>query len=519
MMKNILSVILLLAITLNAFSQDKYWVVFKNKKTTFNPYKYFDKKAINRRIKNNLSLYDSIDFPLNPKYKATVNNIVDSISNETRWFNAIAVYADKSEIEKIKKLPFVKYIRPINLTTYLTCLEYNFDTTTNTDKEWLRANQLDWMGVKDFEKNNITGKGVRIAIFDGGFPTVDVNPAFEHVRKNKRIIKTFDFTKKRENVYYSISHGTMVMSNICGIVNGKKLGLATDAEFLLAKTEVYTEPFSEEENWLAAVEWADKNGADIINSSLGYTYQRYFPWDMNGTSFVAQAANIAARKGILVVNAAGNEGDERSWKHLGTPADADSALSVGGIDPYTGVHISFSSYGPTADKRLKPNVCAFGEALVAGKNKLMPEYGTSFASPLVAGFSACAMQTRPKLTNMQLFNEIEKSANLYPYYDYAHGYGVPQAKYFTDGIKNSNSNKSFEFIDNYTSISIKILDNNNNGDNVLYYKIQDNNGIIDEYWAVEIKKNQSVTVNKKKYKGKTLIAHYKGFNNSIKITE
>ncbi len=517
-MKKIILYLIFIIISVNLFSQNKYWVVFKNKKTTFNPYKYFDKKAITRRLKNNISLYDSTDFPINKKYKLIVNNIVDSITSETRWFNALAVYADKSEINKIKKLPFVKYIRPITLSTYIA--EYDYDTTLTYNKEQLRTMQLQEMGGEYFAKKNITGKGVRIAIFDGGFPTVDVNPAFEHVRKNNRIIKTYDFTKKRKNVYYSISHGTMVMSNICGIVNGKKLGLATDAEFLLAKTEIKTEPFSEEENWLAAVEWADKNGADIINSSLGYTKQRYFPWDMNGTSFVAQAANLAARKGILVVNAAGNEGDTRSWKHLGTPADADSALSVGGINPETNTHISFSSYGPTADKRLKPNVCAFGKAVVSGKNKLKIEYGTSFASPLVAGFAACAKQTRPDITNMQLFNEIEQSANLYPYYDYAHGYGVPQAKYFTDNLRNSTSEKNFEFIDNYTSINIKIINDKNNGQNILYYKIQNDNGIIDEYWAVKIKKNQSVTIPKKnKYKGKTLIAHYNGYNNSIKIKQ
>ena len=517
-MKKLTIFLIIVSFTFNLFSQNKYWVVFKNKNTKFNPYQYFDKKAINRRLKNNISLYDSTDFPINQKYKLAIKNIVDTITSETRWFNALAVCADKSQIDKIAKLPFVKNIRPIVLSTYIT--EYNYDTTLTYDKKWLREQQLDVMGEKYFAKNNITGKGVRIAIFDGGFPTVDVNPAFEHVRKNNRIIKTYDFTKKRENVYYSISHGTMVMSNICGIVNGKKLGLATDAEFLLAKTEIRTEPFSEEENWLAAVEWADKNGADIINSSLGYTKQRYFPWDMNGTSFVAKAANLAARKGILVVNAAGNEGDTKSWKHLGTPADADSALTVGGIDPYTKTHIEFSSYGPTSNKRLKPNVCAFGKALVSGKEKLMVEYGTSFASPLTAGFAACAMQTKPKLTNMQLFKEIEKSANLYPYYDYAHGYGVPQAKYFTDGLKNSTSKKSFEFVDNYVSIKIKILDFNDNNDNLLYYKIQDDKGVIDEYWTVKIsEKKQSTTVNKEKYKGKNLIAHFNDYNDSIKITE
>lgn len=516
-MKNLLLFIFIAIINLNSFSQDKYWVFLKNKNTTFNPYKYFDIKAIERREKNNISLYDSLDFPINPKYKKNILNIVDSINSETRWFNALSVYADIDQINKIKNLPFVSHIKPIKSTSYLA--EYKFDTVSDGEINTLRKQQLEVMGGDYFAKNHITGKGVRIAIFDGGFPTVDVNPAFDHVRKNNRIIKTYDFTKKRENVYYSISHGTMVMSNICGIINGKKLGLATDAEFLLAKTEVKSEPFSEEENWLAAVEWADKNGADIINSSLGYTYQRYFPWDMNGTSLVAQAANIAARKGILVVNAAGNEGDTKNWKHLGTPADADSALTVGGISPETLTHINFSSYGPTSDKRLKPNVCAFGKAIVAGKNKLMIEYGTSFASPLVAGFAACAKQIKPNLTNMQLFKEIEQSGNLYPYFDYAHGYGVPQAKYFTNNERNSSTKKSFNFDDNLVSISINILseDENKNNLNLLYYKIEDDNKIIIEYWVVEVKKGQSITVNKEKFKNKTLVVHYKNYNNSIKI--
>ncbi len=156
---------------------------------------------------------------------------------------------------------------------------------------------------------------------------------------------------------------------------------------------------------------------------------------MNGKkSLVARAANMAASKGMLVVNAAGNDG-ETKWKHLGTPADADSVLSVGGISPESDYHFSFSSYGPTADKRLKPNVCAYGAVMESGKKGLTTTYGTSFASPLVAGFAACAWQTNRRLNNMELFKEIEKSADLYPYFDYAHGYGVPQAGYFINRQK------------------------------------------------------------------------------------
>ncbi len=188
-----------------------------------------------------------------------------------------------------------------------------------------------------------------------------------------------------------------------------KMGLATEAEFLLARTEVNTEPFSEEENWLAAAEWADKNGADIISSSLGYTLPRYFQYQMDGKStLVARAATMAFEKGILVVNAMGNDGAGK-WFVVGTPADAEEVLSVGGVDPFTNVHISFSSFGPTADGRMKPNVCAAGQALVASPKRITKAYGTSFATPLVTGFAACVLQLNPDFTVQELKTNIEQS--------------------------------------------------------------------------------------------------------------
>ena len=209
-----------------------------------------------------------------------------------------------------------------------------------------------------------TGKGIRICIIDAGFPEVDESQLFEHIRNNNRIIKTWDFKKNKPDVYRYNSHGTSVLSCIAGVYNGKKVGMATDAEFLLARTERVTyEGIAEEEDWLEAVEWADKNGADIINSSLGYTKAAHFLEDMDGnTTIISRAANLAARKGILVVNAAGNEG-RSEWKYVAAPGDADSALTVGGINPWTGLHTSFSSYGPNARHHLKPNVSAFGHAL------------------------------------------------------------------------------------------------------------------------------------------------------------
>lgn len=160
-----------------------------------------------------------------------------------------------------------------------------------------------------------------------------------------RIIATWDFVKNKEFVYDYSSHGTSVLTCIAGKIDDKKFGLAPGAEFLLARTEITREVFSEEENWLAAVEWADKNGADIIQRISCRIYlQKIFPKEMDGqTTLVTQYANLAASKGMLVINAAGNDGDKK-WEVIGAPADADSVLSIGGIDPDKGYHIDFSSY-------------------------------------------------------------------------------------------------------------------------------------------------------------------------------
>ncbi|MFH2141842.1 MAG: S8 family serine peptidase [Bacteroidota bacterium] len=509
----------LFSISLLTTGQSRYWVCFSNKKdVSFDPFKYFDAKAIERRIVNDIPLIDSTDFPLNQNYIGQIQQIANEMGFESRWFNAVSVDASDEQIDQIRNLSFVNGIYTISSSSQI--MENDFDTSLTTADYDLLKKQTSRMQGDLFEKNGFTGKGIRIAIFDGGFPTVDTSPVFEHIRKENRIIKTFDFTKKKEFVYSYMSHGTSVMSCIGGKINDIKIGLAVDAEFLLAKTEVVSEPFKEEENWLAAAEWADKNGAQIINSSLGYTYQRYFYKDMDGQStFVTKAANMAASKGILVVNAAGNEGSNK-WKYIGAPADADSVLSVGGINPYSDYHTSFSSFGPTYDKRLKPNVCAFGHVIVAGKGDLHETQGTSFASPLVAGFAACALQTDPNMGNMQLFNEIEKSGDLYPYFDYAHGYGVPQASYFTDS-KKEQVDPTFLFLKegDYLNVMIENQIFDPQSTSYLYYHIQNEKGIIDYYAVINVYQNEALKIYLPDIKGKKIIrVHYKKYTEEYQIT-
>ena len=459
-MKKISRFVLLLAIFNFQFSifnsaqaQQCYWVFMTDKAgTTFDPYSYFDAKAIERYRINEADLYDISNYPVNESYVSQVEALATEGVGESRWFNAAAVVATPEQVAAIKKLPFVKEVVAIESNMHLASREdnnFSIEEPGSSTEQQLH-DQLIRMGGKYFRDKGINGKGIRIAVFDGGFPQVNTHAAFKHLRDNKQIVKTWNFPNKKENVYGWNSHGLMTLSCIAGRYDEMDLGLATGAELLLARTEVNTEPFKEEVWWQMAVEWADKNGANIISSSLGYGKDRYYTKDMNGQSYVAKAGNMAARKGILVCNSAGNEGDDETWYTIITPSDADSVLCVGGIMPDLESYnrTSFSSYGPSADGRQKPNVCAFAYAWTANTGKSNHDYhtvpGTSFSCPLVSGFAACAMQCRPGIKTMDLFHEIEISADLYPYCDYTYGYGVPQADFFTGDRKEVKPTFTFE---------------------------------------------------------------------------
>jgi serine protease AprX len=439
---------------MNIPAQQRFWVFFRDKEgVEFDPYSYFDPAVIKKRLHKDIPLVQFSDLPLRQDYVSRIEIISGKKSLQSRWLNAIAIEASENQMDIIKREHFVSEIKEIVARSHP--LDIMIDSPIKANHQKILDLQLNTLGVKYFEENNIDGRGIRIAVFDGGFPGVDKSPLFEHLRNENRIIACYDFVKKDSFVYAYNSHGTSVLTCIAGKSGKKKFGLATGAEFLLARTEVRREVFSEEENWLAAMEWADKNGADIISSSLGYTYDRYFPHQMDGKfSLVTRAANMAASKGILVINAAGNDGD-KDWEVIGTPADADSVLSIGGISTVTGIHIDFSSFGPTYDGRLKPNVCALGEVTTSNGSRVKISFGTSFATPLVSGFAACVLQMHPEWDNMKTFDEIQKSGHLYPYFDYAHGYGVPQASYFTGDQREQEP--TFTFVQENDSLKIILI--------------------------------------------------------------
>ena len=511
------------------FSGEKYWVVFRDKEgVKFNPYEYFDPRVVEKRQALGIPLVQYTDLPVKEHYCESITDYSE-ISFRSRWLNAVAVELDEHQIEEIRKLEFVGDVQKMQLYANAAGL-YDEDQDTFISNGITR--QIEIFGADIFKKAGIDGRGVRIAVFDGGFPFVDSLEIFRHLFEEKRIIDTYDFVNKKPFVYDFNSHGTSVLACIAGKLDGQEYGLAPGAEFLLARTEVNAEIFAEEEYWAAAMEWAEKNGADIINSSLGYTYHRYFPKQMDGKSvFVTRMANLAARKGLLVINAAGNDGDSE-WEVISAPADADSVLTVGGISSKTGIHIDFSSFGPTYDGRMKPNVVAFGDVTTTGKKNMKTSYGTSFSTPLVSGFAACVMQLHPDWDNMKVFHEIQNSGHLYPYFDYAHGFGVPQADYFLGQKKGVDSSFRFRQEGEYLEIILKPGEEEPAADEIqesdrgfgdqypyLYYHIADENtGKIRKYKVLKMDGSESYSIDAKEIrKGELVRAHYKGYTESFRF--
>ncbi|MBQ2498505.1 MAG: S8 family serine peptidase, partial [Bacteroidales bacterium] len=321
-MKKFLITAVLAMIFAYATAQDNtYWVFFTDKNDTcFDPYSYFDAKAIARYRQCGADLYDISNHPVNKTYVNTVSDYCSEVLGESRWLNAVGVDATADNAALIAQLPFVAKVQQIS-SEWVEASAVTTDEVVEIDSDGLLTDQVRRFGGEYFLAKGIDGKGMRVCVLDGGFPGVDTHPAFKHIRDDGRIVATYNFPNKKEDVYGWSTHGTMVLSCIAGInADGQKMGLATGAEFLLARTEIEAEPFKEEIWWEMGAEWADKNGANVINSSLGYGKQRYWTKDMDGQSYVAKAANKAVEKGILICCSAGNEGTDKHWMTIVTPS-------------------------------------------------------------------------------------------------------------------------------------------------------------------------------------------------------
>ncbi|MEM6801792.1 MAG: S8 family serine peptidase [Bacteroidota bacterium] len=408
-------------------AQELFYVFLDEKESadTFDPYSYFDEKALERRIRERIPLFDERDLPLKESYKRCLTELGVELRHDLRWFNAISIKAWPDQAEQIAHLAFVKRIEAIEGAFYPSkeekLLAGKLDTLLSLNRDQVKFDQL--------EKAGLNGNGVRVAIFDTGFKGANKHEAFEHLRAKNKIKDIWNFYDQNDEVYSHDDHGTQVLSSIAGKFGKRNLGAAPEAEFLLARTEHKSkEKAIEEDHWLAAVEWADKKGADIINSSLTYTSKRYEYADMDGKKTLAsRAAKIASDKGMLVVVSMGNDGGNK-WKYLGAPADVPEVLSVAASMSMMPTRLKFSSFGPNAKGQTKPDIAAPGFVVVAdGKGKYSISAGTSFSSPMVVGFAACLMQRNPEASRKEIWEEVRQSGHYFPYYDYELGYGVIQA--------------------------------------------------------------------------------------------
>ncbi|HYG50477.1 MAG TPA: S8 family serine peptidase, partial [Flavobacteriales bacterium] len=307
---------------------------------------------------------------------------------------------------------------------------YFFDDTlgygvANNQIKMLKGEFLHGLGYK--------GEGIYIAVMDLGFREIDVLPQYEHLRSTGRIVQGPDFVHRDGSVYNGGgNHGTLVMSCMAPYANGEFIGTAPEATYFLFVTENDTSEYVvEEDYWIAAAEWADSAGVDVFNTSLGYTVfndslQNHTYADMDGnTTRITKGVDMAAKKGILSVNSAGNSGTG-AWYYIGAPADCDSCLSVGAVR-YNGSYAPFSSKGPSFDGRVKPNVVAQGDStwLVWPGNVIADGNGTSFSGPVMAGMVACLWQAFPQKSNMEIIKAIESTASQHDSPDNFIGYGIP----------------------------------------------------------------------------------------------
>lgn len=433
--------------TLDSYSQNKYIVYFKDKGAKKNydtPEKLLSSKAIERRIQQGISIDDD-DQLVNVQYLQELSIAGCKIISTSKWLNAASVTSMLSPQVVKQNFPFVEKVIFIKDTTvkyennpkYLEQKpEWNSFKTSSTIDYGQSNIQNTMLGIECLHKDGYTGKDVTIAVLDGGFLGADTMGAFDSLRIQKRIIGAYDFAANDSFPYRMDEHGAGVLSVITANLPGQMVGIAPHAKFLLARTITFGnyDLHVDEYLWIKAMEWADSSGADIISTSLGWSNYygggdtNYTYVNMDGkTTIVTKGASIAARKGIIVVASAGNQGNQ-SWKYISTPCDGDSVLCVGAVN-YAKDHSYFSSYGPSYDGRVKPDVMAMGQATaVAYPNSgIINLNGTSFSAPLIAGFTACLKQKHPAGTNMEIIRAIIKSADRYANPDSAYGYGIPDA--------------------------------------------------------------------------------------------
>jgi len=445
------------------YAQDpptKYWIFFKDKGLRYyaEPEQLYKQaeaglsvRSLQRRMKvrGAKTLLDYTDLPVYRPYLDSLRQRGIRPVVVSKWLNAVSAYLSTQQVEEIRSLPFVRRIQKVAVFTRKPeevkplveerplLRPFPNDTTPHLYDYGYSHAQNALIRVPDAHDRGLTGEGVLITMLDTGY-NYRQHEAFQHLK----VIAEWDFingdsitvNEPGQDANYQHNHGTYTLSVIAGFAPGKLIGPAFGATYALAKTEyVPTETRIEEDYWVAGIEWADSLGADIVSSSLGYwDFEDGFSYtyeDLNGDVAVTTvAADLAASKGIVVCNAAGNSGPNPST--IITPADGDSVIAVGAVRS-DGSLATFSSRGPTADGRIKPDVVAMGVSVVGASPNNPGGYslvsGTSMSTPQVAGVCALILQAHPQLTPWEVREALRNTASLAEKPNNDYGWGLIDA--------------------------------------------------------------------------------------------
>ncbi len=439
----------------------KYRVQLRDKKGTpysvKRPEQFLSRKSIARRQRQRLKI-DKTDLPVTPSYVEAIAGTGASVLLASKWNNTVLVQVeDTTLMERVAQLPCVGGVRKV--AAYLSptppsrrdrfaliptagpepgLKEAGQDEECSQpaqEEQPVRApfhgagdEQIRQLGGTALHERGYRGKGMTIAVIDGGFYNADTIPML----RGARILGTKDFVAPGGNVYEEQSHGMMVLSCMAANTPHVFVGTAPEASYWLLRSEdANSEQLVEEDYWAAAAEFADSVGADIINTSLGYSKfdnpadcVKYHELDGHAR-LVSNTASMIASKGIVLCNSAGNEGN-KTWKLISCPADADDVLTVGAVDS-TGKNTLFSSIGHSADGRIKPDVMARGgDATVLDITGAVSfANGTSFASPILCGMVACYWQAHPELTAIEVVRAVRQLGDNTAHPDNVFGYGIP----------------------------------------------------------------------------------------------
>ncbi len=470
-MKRITIIAILLIFTFQVLGQEKYFVSFKDKLgtpyTIGYPEQFLSSASIQRRERQSISINET-DLPVSPQYLHQLEETGAKVLYPLKWFNGAVLETYGAEminqilgLESVLEVvqifePGIKGSPMPEEDTYTI-----FTIAQETDDYYFygsSSTQIKMMEGHSLHNNGFRGEGMTIAVLDAGFYKANTMPSLQNLWDNGRVIFTRDFVNPNSDIFEEHAHGMLVLSVLAGDMPGQLIGSAPEANYILIRSEdANSEQIIEEYNWAAAAELADSLGADIINSSLGYS--RYdAPWqshsylDMDGkTTPAAKAANFAGNKGILVVSSAGNEGSTE-WKNITTPADALNALAIGAVNS-NGEYVYFSSIGPSADGRIKPDVVAMGSRTVAQvtNGQIAAVNGTSFSAPLVAGLAACLWQSNPNLTVKEIAQRIIRSSNTFTKPNNFVGYGIPNFSLAMEGLPNIPQGKNLHLFPNPTN--------------------------------------------------------------------